>query len=167
MRGLLICATGNNRPVIPVNQNSTGNKSTRNRKIRRKTSDVPQTTKQNQGLNNIIVEPYKLSGIVMKRNAEIDKIHNIMDGDETSNAVNHLVQEFVNGGEYDITETDKFTGHESHVITPRTESRILSRIDFTDLSPFVCALTDSSPLCVLNTSAVKDFSIGMSISFLL
>jgi hypothetical protein len=69
-----------------------------------KTSDVPQTTKQNQGLNNIIVEPYKLSGIVMKRNAEIDKIHNIMDGDETSNAVNHLVQEFVNGGEYDITD---------------------------------------------------------------
>ena len=122
-------ATGNNHPVIPVNQNSTGNKSTRNRKIRRKTSDVPQTTKQNQGLNNIIVEPYKLSGIVMKRNAEIDKIHNSMDGDETSNAVNHLVQEFVNGGEYDITETDKFTGHESHVITPRTESRILSRID--------------------------------------
>jgi hypothetical protein len=64
-------ATGINNPVIPVNQNSTGNKSTRNRKIRRKTSDVPQTTKQNQGLNNIIVEPYKLSGIVMKRNAEI------------------------------------------------------------------------------------------------
>jgi hypothetical protein len=65
----------------------------------------------------------------MKRNAEIDKIHNSMNGDETSNAVNHLVQEFVNGGEYDITETDKITGHESHVITPRTESRILSRID--------------------------------------
>lgn len=103
--------TGNNHPVIPVNQNSTGNKSTRNRKTRKKASDVPQTTKQNQG------------------NAEIVKTHNSMDEDETSNAVNHLVQEFVNDGEYDITETDKFTGHQSHAITPRTESRILSRID--------------------------------------